>query len=125
MKCSDELDRFFALSGNLACIVDFRWRFLVLNSSWERTLGYSREELLSRRCIDFVHPDDWERTLTETAPLTRESTSVSFNGATAVFTVVSGTEIAATVPVGATTGFVTVTTPSGVLTSNKQFRVIP
>ena len=53
------------------------------------------------------------------------STSVSFNGATAVFTVVSGTEIAATVPVGATTGFVTVTTPSGVLTSNKQFRVIP
>jgi len=79
MKCSDELDRFLALSGNLACIVDFRWRFIVLNSSWERTLGYSREELLSRRCIDFVHPDDWERTLTETAPLTRESTSVSFN----------------------------------------------
>ena len=79
MKCSDELDRFFALSGNLACIVDFRWRFIVLNSAWERTLGYSREELLSRRCIDFVHPDDWERTLTETAPLARESTSVSFN----------------------------------------------
>ena len=71
MKCSEELDRFFALSGNLVCIVDFRWRFIVLNSAWERTLGYSREELLSRRCIDFVHPDDWERTLTETAPLAR------------------------------------------------------
>jgi len=29
--------------------------------------------------MDFVHPDDWERTLIESAPLMRESTGVSFN----------------------------------------------
>jgi uncharacterized repeat protein (TIGR03803 family) len=53
------------------------------------------------------------------------STSVSFNGTPAKFTVVSDTEITATVPPGATSGFVTVSTTSGKLTSNKMFQVIP
>jgi len=51
------------------------------------------------------------------------TTAVSFNGTAATFTVVSNTEITTTVPAGATTGFVTVTTPSGKLKSNKKFRV--
>lgn len=49
--------------------------------------------------------------------------SVFFNGAPAHFTVVSDTFIRATVPAGATTGAVTVTTPSGMLTSNTVFRI--
>lgn len=53
------------------------------------------------------------------------ATSVSFNGTAAGFTVLSGSLIKATVPEGATTGFVTVTTTSGALTSNVQFRVRP
>jgi uncharacterized repeat protein (TIGR03803 family) len=51
------------------------------------------------------------------------TTSVTFNGTAATFTVVSGTEITTTVPTGATTGKVQVTTPSGTLTSNVVFRV--
>ena len=51
------------------------------------------------------------------------TTSVSFNGTAAKFTVVSDTFLKARVPAGATTGFVTVTTPGGQLTSNKQFQV--
>jgi uncharacterized repeat protein (TIGR03803 family) len=53
------------------------------------------------------------------------TTSVSLNGIPASFTVVSDTFIKATVPAGATTGYVTVTTPSGPLTSNVPFHVIP
>jgi uncharacterized repeat protein (TIGR03803 family) len=53
------------------------------------------------------------------------ATSVSFNGTSATFTVVSSTEITTSVPTGATTGPVTVTTPSGTLSSNVIFRVIP
>ena len=53
------------------------------------------------------------------------TTSVSFNGTPASFTVVSDTFIRATVPAGATTGYVTVTTPSGTLTSNVPFYVLP
>jgi uncharacterized repeat protein (TIGR03803 family) len=53
------------------------------------------------------------------------ATAVSFNGAPATFKVASNTFLMATVPSGATTGFVTVTTPSGTLTSNSKFRVLP
>ncbi len=53
------------------------------------------------------------------------TTSVSIHGIPADFTVVSNTYIRATVPVGATTGYVKVTTPSGTLTSNVPFRVTP
>jgi uncharacterized repeat protein (TIGR03803 family) len=53
------------------------------------------------------------------------ATSVSFNGTAAEFTVNSDTFILATVPEGATTGQVVVTSPSGTLTSNKVFYVIP
>jgi len=53
------------------------------------------------------------------------TTSVSLNGTPATFTVKSDTLIEATVPAGATTGYVTVTTPTGVLTSNVPFHVIP
>lgn len=53
------------------------------------------------------------------------TTAVSFNGTAATFKVLSNSYLTATVPTGATTGFVTVTTPSATLTSNKKFRVIP
>lgn len=53
------------------------------------------------------------------------TTSVAINGIQANFMVVSDTYIRATVPPGAATGYVTVTTPTGVLTSNVPFRVIP
>jgi len=51
------------------------------------------------------------------------TTAVSFNGTPATYTVVRDTYLKATVPSGATTGFVTVTTTRGTLTSNKPFRV--
>jgi len=51
--------------------------------------------------------------------------SVSFNGTAARFNVVSDTYLTATVPNGATTGSVQVTTPGATLTSNKVFRVTP
>lgn len=53
------------------------------------------------------------------------TTGVFLNGTPATFSVVSDTYIQATVPAGGTSGFVTVSTPSGTLTSNVPFRVIP
>jgi uncharacterized repeat protein (TIGR03803 family) len=53
------------------------------------------------------------------------TTSVAFNGTAATFKVVSSTEITTTVPTGATTGTVEVTTPSGTLNTNVVFRVVP
>lgn len=53
------------------------------------------------------------------------ATRVAFNGTPASFTVVSATEVTATVPAGATTGKIRVVTTSGTLLSNLPFRVLP
>jgi hypothetical protein len=51
------------------------------------------------------------------------ATSVKFSGVSASFTVVSATRINATVPSGARSGSITVTTPGGSATSSQSFRV--
>jgi uncharacterized repeat protein (TIGR03803 family) len=53
------------------------------------------------------------------------TTAVSFNGTAASFTAGSNTYLTTTVPNGATTGLVKVTTPGGVLTSRQTFKVAP
>lgn len=55
--------RFFDLSIDMLCVLNFSGRFLRLNTAWEATLGFTRDELMSRPFIDFVHPDDRARTL--------------------------------------------------------------
>jgi hypothetical protein len=51
------------------------------------------------------------------------ATTVAFNGVGATFSVVSATQITATVPAGATTGTVSVVTPAGTATSPSPFTV--
>jgi IPT/TIG domain len=51
------------------------------------------------------------------------ATSVVFHGKSAVFTVVNDTTISATVPVGATTGHIFVTTPAGTAMSATTFSI--
>jgi uncharacterized repeat protein (TIGR03803 family) len=54
------------------------------------------------------------------------ASKVSFSGTAAkTFTVVSDTEITATVPTDAATGTIEVTTPSGTLNSDVDFEVTP
>ncbi len=53
------------------------------------------------------------------------TTSVSFGGISAEFTVQADTYLIAKVPAGASTGYVTVSTPNGALTSNVPFQVSP
>ena len=53
------------------------------------------------------------------------TTAVLFNGTSTTFNVVSDTYLTSTVPNGATTGPVKVTTPSNTLASNRAFRVTP
>ena len=60
-------DPFFEVSIDMLCCLDFNGYFKKLNRAWERTLGFTREELMSRPFIEFVHPDDRARTLNQNA----------------------------------------------------------
>ncbi|MDQ1708785.1 MAG: hypothetical protein QOG49_170 [Frankiaceae bacterium] len=50
--------RWFEMSNDLLVEGDLQGNFTRLNGQWERCLGWSREELMSRPMLDFVHPDD-------------------------------------------------------------------
>lgn len=54
---------FFTLSREMLAIADLRGYFTRLNPAWTERLGYTLEELYARPYVDFVHPDDKERTM--------------------------------------------------------------
>jgi PAS domain S-box-containing protein len=59
---TEELDQFFNVSLDLLCVANTDGYFLSLNPPWEKILGYTREELMAKRFLEFVHPDDVDRT---------------------------------------------------------------
>jgi PAS domain S-box-containing protein len=60
---ADLEERFFEVSIDMLCCLGFDGHFKRLNRAWERALGFTRAELMARPFIEFVHPDDRERTL--------------------------------------------------------------
>jgi PAS domain S-box-containing protein len=60
-----DLENLFGIFPGLICIADTDGYFKYLNPEWEKTLGYSLEELLSRPFMDYMHPDDHETTRKE------------------------------------------------------------
>jgi diguanylate cyclase (GGDEF)-like protein/PAS domain S-box-containing protein len=63
----DELERFFGLSLDMLCIAGFDGYFKLVNPVWEKTLGFTVDEMLSRPFEEFLHPDDREPTATNYA----------------------------------------------------------
>nr|WP_277922502.1 PAS domain S-box protein [Coleofasciculus sp. FACHB-1120] len=63
-KAESELNTFFNLSLDLLCICGQDKYFQKLNPAWERVLGWTLEELMSRPWIEFVHLEDMDATLT-------------------------------------------------------------
>jgi PAS domain S-box-containing protein len=78
-KYAEELlDRFFTDSLDLLCFADLNGYFKRLNPAWERTLGFTAEELCSQPFLSFVHPDDRKSTIAEMKKLAEGANTVSF-----------------------------------------------
>lgn len=69
---NQELDQFFTLSLDLLCIADTEGYFRRLNTTWEDVLGFSRDELMTGKFLDFIHPADVDATLSAVAELSKK-----------------------------------------------------
>ena len=77
-RAEEERDRFFTLSLDLLCVMAPDWRFVRLNPAFETLLGYTRDELMARPLLDFVHPDDREITIARIASVQAGSSEPHF-----------------------------------------------
>ncbi|ATX78676.1 PAS domain S-box-containing protein [Mariprofundus aestuarium] len=75
---SEELDLFFTSTLDLLCIADTDGYFRKLNPEWEKALGYPLDELIGRRFLDLIHPDDLESTLQAIAALSDQNPLLNF-----------------------------------------------
>nr|MBC7612460.1 PAS domain-containing sensor histidine kinase [Pseudopedobacter sp.] len=58
-----QLENFFKYTPDLLCIASFDGYFKRVNPAVSKVLGYSDEELYSKKIMQFVHPDDLENTI--------------------------------------------------------------
>lgn len=77
-KLEGERDRLFLLSRDMICTAGFDGYFKHLNPAWQKTLGYTPEELLGKPYLEFVHPEDRAATLAEAQKLTTGVETISF-----------------------------------------------
>jgi two-component system, NtrC family, sensor kinase len=72
------LEKFFTLTLDMFFIVGFDGYFKQLNPTCEKTLGYTAQELLSQRWMEFIHPEDQQSTLEQLHKLTTDTSTVRF-----------------------------------------------
>ncbi len=71
-------NRFVDLSVDMFCIAGFDGFFKTLNPSWEKTLGFTTEELKAKPYLEFIHPDDQQMTVAEAGRLERREVTFAF-----------------------------------------------
>ncbi len=77
-QAEEELNRFFSVSLEMLCIAGFDGYFKRLNPSWEKTLGWTTEELMAKPYLDFVHPDDRAATIAEAQKIAEGAATITY-----------------------------------------------
>lgn len=78
LEQKEELERFFTINLDLLCITDFQGNFIRVNKSWERILGYPVDHLLKTNFLNYVHPEDIEKTLEAVSNLNEGQPIINF-----------------------------------------------
>ena len=73
-----EFRNYFDLSLDMLCIAGTDGYFKRVNPAFERILGWTTEELISRKFTDFVNPEDLEKTENEIGRLAQGLPTISF-----------------------------------------------
>lgn len=78
LSSEEQLEHLFNLSLDLLCVAGFDGYFKRLNPAWEKTLGFTIDELLAKPYLEFVHPDDRSSTIAEAQKISMGAYTISF-----------------------------------------------
>lgn len=73
-----EFQNFIELSKDLVCIANVDGLFYKVNPAFTKVLGYSEEELIGNPFVNFIHPDDLDKTFKEVEKLSKGEKTISF-----------------------------------------------
>jgi len=71
------MTNFLKYSNDLIAVFDGEGRFKFISDQWAVVLGYSKDELIGNKFMNFVHPDDKERTYDVLSGVVIEKKSVN------------------------------------------------
>ncbi len=63
VQAQNRLRRIIETSTDIICTIDEEGRFVEISDNCEQIWGWPREALIGRPCIEFMHPDDRERSI--------------------------------------------------------------
>lgn len=75
----EDFDFFFNGTTDLICIANLDGYFLKINPAFTNTLGYSESELITQKFINYVHPEDIDKTLNEMSSLSEGINTINFS----------------------------------------------
>ncbi|MFV5689400.1 PAS domain S-box protein [Flavobacterium sp. ZT3R25] len=78
IKSQREFQNFIELSKDLVCIANVDGFFYKVNPAFTAVLGFSKEELEGKPFIDFIHPEDLDKTFKEVEKLSNGHKTISF-----------------------------------------------
>jgi PAS domain S-box-containing protein len=76
---NEEYNQLFNNSLDMIAIAGTDGMFKIINPEWSKTLGYTTEEILSQPWLDFVHPEDIERTIDAGNQLNEQKKVINFS----------------------------------------------
>ena len=76
---TQERDRIWRLSRELMLVAQADSTALAVNPAWTATLGWAEGEVVGRKVIDLVHPEDWAATSTELRSVAHGTATLNFD----------------------------------------------
>lgn len=77
-ETKQELQNFFDTANNFMCIANTDGFFEKVNKNFTNVLGFTEDELLNTRFVDFIHPDDLSKTHQEMLRNLEGKSTISF-----------------------------------------------
>lgn len=77
-KAEEERNRVIDLSSDLISIIDFKGVIKQTNPAWKQIIGYEKEELVEQLVLNFIHPNDVQKTINEIGKLSLGVKTVNF-----------------------------------------------